>query len=87
MLKAVNVVSFGELPVVLVLVGIIKGREFTPLKTIVDFDNPRDVLPVCDAEGVPGIDCWPAPEVAGNAATYYPMVGCGTAPRARGAGG
>jgi len=35
MFKTVNIVSFGKLPVVLVLVGSSKGGEFSPLKTVV----------------------------------------------------
>jgi hypothetical protein len=33
---------------------------------IVHFYNFRDVLPLCGAGGTPGVDCWPAPEVAEN---------------------
>jgi cytochrome c peroxidase len=39
---------------------------FKSLPEIVHFYNFRDVLPLCDAGGSPGIDCWPAPEVAEN---------------------
>jgi len=39
---------------------------FKSLKDIVHFYNTRDVLPVCDASGQPGVDCWPEPEVANN---------------------
>jgi len=39
---------------------------FKSLKEIVHFYNTRDVLPVCDVTGTPGVDCWPAPEVADN---------------------
>jgi cytochrome c peroxidase len=39
---------------------------FKSLKDIVHFYNTRDVLPTCDLTGTPGVDCWPAPEVAVN---------------------
>lgn len=39
---------------------------FRTLKEIVHFYNTRDLFPVCGATGAPGIDCWPAPEVAIN---------------------
>jgi len=39
---------------------------FKSLESIVHFYNTRDVLPVCNATGIPGVDCWPAPEVAIN---------------------
>lgn len=39
---------------------------FQTLKEVVDFYNTRDVLPLCDETGAPGVDCWPAPEVADN---------------------
>ncbi len=47
---------------------------FKDLKSVVHFYNTRDVLPVCPAEGpwehaVPGVDCWPAPEVKHNVNT------------------
>ncbi|RKH06673.1 cytochrome-c peroxidase [Corallococcus carmarthensis] len=41
---------------------------FKSLESIVHFYNTRDVLPVClaDVSGVPGVDCWPVPEVGLN---------------------
>jgi cytochrome c peroxidase len=39
---------------------------FKTLESIVHFYNTRDVLPVCTDTGIPGVDCWPAPEVASN---------------------
>jgi cytochrome c peroxidase len=39
---------------------------FKSLEAIVHFYNTRDVLPTCDEFGTPGVDCWPAPEVALN---------------------
>ncbi len=35
---------------------------FTDLRTIVHFLNTRDVLPRCQAGGVAGVACWPAPD-------------------------
>lgn len=35
---------------------------FKSLKEITHFYSTRDILPVCDAGGTPGVDCWPAPE-------------------------
>lgn len=42
---------------------------FQTLEEVVDFYNTRDVLPQCDPMGNPGVDCWPAPEVAENVET------------------
>ncbi|ATB35232.1 cytochrome c [Cystobacter fuscus] len=47
---------------------------FKDLKSVVHFYNTRDALPVCRAEGsreqaVPGVDCWPSPEVKQNVDT------------------
>jgi len=42
---------------------------FKTLEEVVNFYNTRDVLPLCDATGTPGVDCWPAPEVAENVDT------------------
>ncbi len=39
---------------------------FKSLKEIVHFYNSRDVLPACTDTGIPGVDCWPAPEVSAN---------------------
>jgi cytochrome c peroxidase len=39
---------------------------FKSIAEIVHFYNLRDVLPVCDGEGVPGATCFPAPEVSEN---------------------
>jgi cytochrome c peroxidase len=41
---------------------------FKDLESLVHFYNTRDVLPVCLVEipGVPGVDCWPVPEVGLN---------------------
>ncbi len=39
---------------------------FQTLEEVVNFYNTRDVLPQCSQAGTPGIDCWPAPEVADN---------------------
>lgn len=41
---------------------------FKSLESLVHFYNTRDVLPVCltGASGIPGIDCWPVPEVGLN---------------------
>ncbi len=40
--------------------------HFKSLKEIVHFYNTRDILPVCSGGDTPGVDCWPAPEVADN---------------------
>lgn len=42
---------------------------FQTLEEVVNFYNTRDILPLCNAAGVPGVDCWPAPEVAENVDT------------------
>ncbi|HET9481687.1 MAG TPA: cytochrome c peroxidase [Candidatus Polarisedimenticolia bacterium] len=42
---------------------------FKSLESIVHFYNTRDVLPVCGAGMVEGVDCWPAPEVGVNVNT------------------
>lgn len=44
---------------------------FKDLESIVHFYNTRDVLPVCLIEipGIPGVDCWPVPEVGLNVNT------------------
>ncbi|WP_257458472.1 cytochrome-c peroxidase [Archangium lipolyticum] len=47
---------------------------FKSLESVVHFYNTRDVLPGCLAEfpavpGVPGVDCWPPPEVGLNVNT------------------
>ncbi|RKH47494.1 cytochrome-c peroxidase [Corallococcus sicarius] len=41
---------------------------FKSLESVVHFYNTRDVLPVCLAgvSGIPGVDCWPVPEVGQN---------------------
>lgn len=39
---------------------------FKSIKEIVHFYNTRDLLPLCAGAAVPGVDCWPAPEVATN---------------------
>jgi cytochrome c peroxidase len=40
---------------------------FTSLEAIVHFYNTRDVLPTCGGRSErPGVDCWPAPEIAAN---------------------
>ncbi len=39
---------------------------FKSLPEIVHFYNLRDVLPICDEGGIPGMDCFEAPEVAEN---------------------
>lgn len=41
---------------------------FKSLESIVHFYNTRDVLPVClsGTPGIPGVDCWPTPEVGLN---------------------
>jgi cytochrome c peroxidase len=39
---------------------------FKSLESIVHFYNTRDLLPTCGERGQPGIDCWPAPEIADN---------------------
>lgn len=40
---------------------------FTALKTVVDYNNTRDVLPRCkSSHGAIGVTCWPAPEQAAN---------------------
>jgi len=43
---------------------------FKSLMSIVHFYNTRDILPVCtDGGGIPGVDCWPPPEVPLNVNT------------------
>jgi len=44
---------------------------FGSLEEIVHFYNTRDVLPLCSdvADPQPGVNCWPAPEVAANVNT------------------
>jgi cytochrome c peroxidase len=42
---------------------------FQTLEEVVNFYNTRDVLPQCDPAGIPGMNCWPAPEVADNVDT------------------
>jgi cytochrome c peroxidase len=40
---------------------------FKSLESIVKFYNTRDVLPICGGQSIiPGVDCWPAPEVNQN---------------------
>jgi cytochrome c peroxidase len=39
---------------------------FKSLEEITHFYSTRDLFPVCDAGGTPGVDCWPPPEYAEN---------------------
>lgn len=42
---------------------------FKSIMEIVHFYNTRDTLPVCSGTGVPGMTCWPPPEVPENVNT------------------
>ncbi len=39
---------------------------FKDLMAILHFYNTRDILPICNEGGTPGVDCWPPPEVPVN---------------------
>jgi cytochrome c peroxidase len=47
---------------------------FATLTDVVNFNNTRDVLPVCEAGGTPGVDCWPASEVPINVHRHMPPM-------------